>query len=47
MVIAAPASPNACLKRPDRLIGLILLGNNLVNFSAASLVAVDRAANRR
>ena len=26
------------LKRPDRLIGLILLGNNLVNFSAASLV---------
>jgi len=28
------------LKRPDRLIGLILLGNNLVNFSAASLVAV-------
>ena len=30
----------ALLKRPDRLIGLILLGNNLVNFSAASLVAV-------
>lgn len=28
------------LRRPDRLIGLILLGNNLVNFSAASLVAV-------
>jgi Mg2+/Co2+ transporter CorB len=28
------------LLRPDRLIGLILLGNNLVNFSAASLVAV-------
>ncbi len=28
------------LKRPDRLIGLILLGNNLVNFYAASLVAV-------
>jgi len=28
------------LKRPDRLISLILLGNNLVNFSAASLVAV-------
>ncbi|MGI9237635.1 MAG: HlyC/CorC family transporter [Woeseiaceae bacterium] len=28
------------LKRPDRLIGLILLGNNLVNFSLASLVAV-------
>ncbi len=28
------------LKRPDRLIGLILLGNNLVNFSAASLVTL-------
>lgn len=28
------------LKRPDRIIGLILLGNNLVNFSAASLVGV-------
>ena len=28
------------LARPDRLIGLILLGNNLVNFSAASLVAI-------
>lgn len=28
------------LKRPDRLIGLILLGNNLANFSAASLVAI-------
>ncbi|MDH3748328.1 MAG: HlyC/CorC family transporter [Gammaproteobacteria bacterium] len=28
------------LQRPDRVIGLILLGNNLVNFSAASLVAV-------
>ncbi len=28
------------LGRPDRLIGLILLGNNLVNFYAASLVAV-------
>ncbi len=28
------------LKRPDRVIGLILLGNNLVNFSAASLVAL-------
>jgi magnesium and cobalt exporter, CNNM family len=28
------------LRRPDRVIGLILLGNNLVNFSAASLVAV-------
>jgi len=28
------------LKRPDRLIGLILLGNNLVNFSMASLVGI-------
>jgi Mg2+/Co2+ transporter CorB len=28
------------LQRPDRIIGLILLGNNLVNIFAASLVAV-------
>jgi Mg2+/Co2+ transporter CorB len=28
---------NALLERPDRLIGLILLGNNLVNIIAASL----------
>jgi Mg2+/Co2+ transporter CorB len=28
------------LERPDRLIGLILFGNNLVNFSAAALVSV-------
>ena len=28
------------LQRPDRVIGLILLGNNLVNFSAASLTAL-------
>ena len=28
------------LRRPDRLIGLILLGNNLVNIFAASLVTV-------
>jgi Mg2+/Co2+ transporter CorB len=28
------------LKRPDRVLGLILLGNNLANFSTASLVAV-------
>ena len=28
------------LKRPDRLIGLILLGNNLVNIFAASLATV-------
>lgn len=28
------------LERPDRLIGLILLGNNLVNFAAAALVTI-------
>ena len=28
------------LERPDRLIGLILLGNNLVNFGAAGLVTL-------
>ena len=28
------------LERPDRLIGLILLGNNLVNFAAAALVTL-------
>jgi Mg2+/Co2+ transporter CorB len=28
------------LERPDRLIGLILLGNNLVNFSASALVTL-------
>ncbi|MEM8983629.1 MAG: HlyC/CorC family transporter [Pseudomonadota bacterium] len=28
------------LARPDRLIGLILLGNNLVNFSASTLTAI-------
>ncbi len=28
------------LQRPDRLIGLILLGNNLVNISAASLTTI-------
>ena len=28
------------LKRPDRLIGLILLGNNLVNMSAAALATL-------
>ena len=28
------------LKRPDRVLGLILLGNNLVNILAASMVAV-------
>ena len=28
------------LSRPDRLIGLILLGNNLVNFMAASIATL-------
>ena len=28
------------MKRPDRVIGLILLGNNLVNFSAVALVTL-------
>ena len=31
---------SALLKRPDRLIGLILFGNNLVNFMAASIATV-------
>ncbi len=30
----------ALLSRPDRLIGLILLGNNLVNFTASSLATM-------
>ena len=30
----------ALLRRPDRLIGLILLGNNLVNIAAASIVSL-------
>ncbi len=30
----------ALMQRPDRIIGLILFGNNLVNFFAASVVAV-------
>ena len=28
------------LQRPDRLIGLILLGNNLVNFTAVAIVTL-------
>lgn len=28
------------LKRPDRLLGLILIGNNIVNFMAATLVTI-------
>jgi len=31
---------NALLEKPDRLIGLILLGNNLVNILAASIATV-------
>lgn len=28
------------LRRPDRLLGVILVGNNLVNFSAATVATV-------
>ncbi len=31
---------NRLLRRPDRLLGIILVGNNLVNFSAATLATV-------
>ncbi|MEE9255487.1 MAG: CNNM domain-containing protein, partial [Pseudomonadales bacterium] len=31
---------NRLLMRPDRLLGVILIGNNLVNFLAASLATV-------
>lgn len=31
---------NRLLKRPDRLLSLILIGNNLVNFSAASIATL-------
>jgi len=31
---------NRLLRRPDRLLGVILIGNNLVNFMAASLATV-------
>jgi Mg2+/Co2+ transporter CorB len=31
---------NELLQRPDRLLGIILIGNNLVNFSAASVATV-------
>jgi len=31
---------NRLLRRPDRLLGVILIGNNLVNFTAASLATV-------
>ncbi|MGI9327286.1 MAG: HlyC/CorC family transporter [Pseudomonadales bacterium] len=31
---------DALLTRPDRLLGIILIGNNLVNFSAASVATV-------
>jgi Mg2+/Co2+ transporter CorB len=31
---------NRLLRRPDRLLGVILLGNNLVNFTAASIATV-------
>ena len=31
---------NRLLRRPDRLLGVILIGNNLVNFTAASIATV-------
>ena len=31
---------NRLLRRPDRLLGVILVGNNLVNFSAATIATV-------
>lgn len=31
---------NRLLNRPDRLIGIILIGNNLVNFAASALVTI-------
>ena len=31
---------NKLLERPDRLLGVILIGNNLANFTAASLATV-------
>ncbi len=31
---------NRLLRRPDRLLGVILIGNNLVNFSAATIATV-------
>ena len=31
---------SALLERPDRLLGVILIGNNFVNFSAASIATV-------
>jgi Mg2+/Co2+ transporter CorB len=36
----AATKTNILLGRPDRLIGLILLGNNLVNFVAASIATI-------
>ncbi|MCH1551098.1 MAG: CNNM domain-containing protein, partial [Pseudomonadales bacterium] len=31
---------NRMLRRPDRLLGVILVGNNLVNFSAATIATM-------
>ena len=38
--MASFRSERACKQRPDRLIGLILLGNNAVNITAAALVTI-------
>ena len=36
----AARKANRLLRRPDRLLGVILVGNNLVNFSAATIATV-------
>ena len=36
----AARKANKLLRRPDRLLGVILVGNNLVNFSAATIATV-------
>jgi len=36
----AARKANRMLRRPDRLLGVILVGNNLVNFSAATIATV-------
>ena len=37
---AAARKANRLLRRPDRLLGVILIGNNFVNFLAASVATV-------
>ena len=40
VVTGQPGWWRNCYRRPDRLIGLILLGNNLANIAASALVTV-------